>query len=583
MVGTGWPIDDLHQLLAIIEEKQGRQPEPKALYFARDGAVFDTETGTLVRDSSGAFQSGWYRDKGVKHLRVPDELRALTPSILYAAKSSKDWASFHSSLQKLGVNYDRKGSGARIGYGSHDATASNVDAALARSQLTKRWGDFVADQSRLDLALAAYQIVVREQLADLRACRDRDCKSVDEWSRATTMTLPATVPAIIRAALQAERDAAITALNAAYKAAIAQHTKARLTAEQWKSAGRPEAPPRVERPAMILPGSPHGNEHSVNQVAGFACRHAEWRTEYYDDQGALMMTDHRVVIVVAAPKSHAAIDAALKLGADRWGNVRVFGSEEFVALANKRAARLGIEVNNAPEQVAPPPIEVAETAAPSVNQEQPQPEQAPVVAHDPAQVARLAELESNLDMWEFVPLSRLEPNRQAGSDKGLLEIAASKGRFWVHYQRIAELCVHDDHPQVQAYLEQRYLKNLDGMERQLLPLPSEKLEGSPASVVALMREDNGMKASAELIQDTAEFKLMVERVRGQIKRRERAEALMRAEHEAKSQGRTGAAGGASAKRQPGIVRPTGLPKRSPAEDRESQWVRERTPYGRDED
>src|SRR5690606_34892033 len=42
--GTEWLIDDLHQALALIEERQGRVREPDALYIARDGVVFDAES-----------------------------------------------------------------------------------------------------------------------------------------------------------------------------------------------------------------------------------------------------------------------------------------------------------------------------------------------------------------------------------------------------------------------------------------------------------------------------------------------------------------------------------------------------------
>jgi hypothetical protein len=51
--GSEWLIDDLHQALAIIEERQGWSAEPNALYYARDGAVFDAKARRPVAGSDG--------------------------------------------------------------------------------------------------------------------------------------------------------------------------------------------------------------------------------------------------------------------------------------------------------------------------------------------------------------------------------------------------------------------------------------------------------------------------------------------------------------------------------------------------
>jgi hypothetical protein len=120
------------------------------------------------------------------------------------------------------------------------------------------------------------------------------------------------------------------------------------------------------------------------------------------------------------------------------------------------------------------------------------------------------------------------------------------------------------------------------MERQLSRHSSETLKGSPTSMVSLMKTDNGMKASAALIQSDPEFLLMIDRVREHVKRRERAEAKMQADYEATAEAETYAVGKMSQERQTPYAQAPETPMHAP-ESRDSQWVRERVPYGRDED
>lgn len=112
--GSDWLIDDLHQAVALIEEKHGRISEPNALYEARYGVVYDRQSGIMVRDVSGNFVEGWYKNIGQKRDRLPAEYRHLRADLITAREAARAWQEFHNAIAGAGLVYDKAGSGARI-------------------------------------------------------------------------------------------------------------------------------------------------------------------------------------------------------------------------------------------------------------------------------------------------------------------------------------------------------------------------------------------------------------------------------------------------------------------------------------
>src|SRR5690606_23954725 len=105
--GDGWDIDAAHRAIALIEDRQGWKREDGALYFARQGRLFDARTNRPV-DKQGR---GRRRQEveGRQGDGLPSEQRS---ALLEALRDAADWQDLHRRLARLDAAYERKGSGA---------------------------------------------------------------------------------------------------------------------------------------------------------------------------------------------------------------------------------------------------------------------------------------------------------------------------------------------------------------------------------------------------------------------------------------------------------------------------------------
>ncbi|MEA1015325.1 relaxase/mobilization nuclease domain-containing protein [Sphingosinicella sp. LY1275] len=456
--GTEWLIDDLHQALALVVERQGRTREPNALYFARGGAVYDVDTHAMVRDAAGRYCDGWYKGLGKKHDRVPAALRPKRASIIAAAEQSNSWAELHALLRDLGVTYDRAGSGARISAEGHAATASQVGPSLSRARLEKRLGVFEPDLGRLDPGYEAYRHAFEGQLGGLRRAREEERQRLDRWTAATLGLLPPGRRKVVGRAVRAEASAAKEHLAEAFGHAIARCTKNRLTQQAWEAAGRPVAPAPIITPALLLPASMDGVGYGSGPASSFQRHHADWATEYRTEGHEPLFTDHRIVIIVHATNHAAGVDEALRLANARWGTVRATGSEAFLGLVASRAAELGITVVGADRKPLLPTPEPAPEIEPALPAE-------PVVAdwrkieipEDPIRRERIEEAIWNLRQMKGLPLrrvARLGDTPETGRT-GKLEIVLGGDRTSLRHYQLAREAVFDEDRRVQAFLEER--------------------------------------------------------------------------------------------------------------------------------
>ncbi|MDR6852682.1 hypothetical protein J2Y54_002202 [Sphingomonas sp. BE123] len=377
--GTDWLVDDLHQALALVEERQGRAREPNALYVAREGAVYDADTDIMVRDANGQFISGWYKAIGRKHHRIPARMRPKRADMIAAAESALSWSELHSTLEEIGVAYDRAGSGARISYKGASATASEVHATLSRPRLEQRLGPFEPDLIRLNPAYEAYRNAFDGQLKSLRLARDEERRRLANWVSATTATLPPGAAKVVTQSIKAEAKAADESIAEAFKRAIARCTKHRLTEKAWTQAGEPVAPPPAISPCLLLPAAVDGVEEQWKVPSHLDRNETGWATEYRLPEGTPLFTDHRIAIVVHAVDRSDGIDEALRIAAARWGSVTARGPEAYLRLVAERAAVLGIEVLDADglsltavkEVVERPDLSTPATAPSAIHWEEP--------------------------------------------------------------------------------------------------------------------------------------------------------------------------------------------------------------------
>ena len=524
--GTDWLIDDLHQALALIEERQGRAREPNALYVARGGRVYDADTQIMVRDADGHYISGWYKALGKKHDRIPAVLRPKRASIVSAAEGATSWSQLHAAFEEIGATYDQSGSGARIGLGGASAKASEIHPALSRTQLEQRLGAFEPDLARLNPDYEAYRVAFEAQLAGLRQARAEEGRRLDQWMAATLEALPRSAAKNLGPAVRAEADAVKASLAEAFAQAIARCTKNRLSEHAWTEAKRPALPPPVIAPALLLPAALDGAENGVDERPQFQRQEAGWATEYRLDDGTPLFTDHRIIIVVHAIDHPAGVDEALKIASARWGTVRVKGPDAFLDVVASRAKALGISVVDAEGRPLLPERAVVEAGVVSPVQAQAAVAENGPPNDDPAQRARIDAAIETLRRLPGLPLRRLEKPEDTPETgrTGALEIVLSDDPFDVRNEDLQREAIFDEDPRVQAFLEEQREAMLAECRTWLLGVAIEPVDMSPERLRACLPPVEEIRYPAFLAKEDGDFMDLMRKVREQLLDRKREAA-----------------------------------------------------------
>lgn len=477
--GSDWLIDDLHQALALIEERQGRLREPNALYFAKDGVVYDRETGRAVRNASNHYVAGG-KSPAADRERIPEGLRPLREILIAKTREARSWSDLHDSLRAIGMTYDKAGNGAHIKVEGKCLKASSWHRSLGRLELEKRLGPFTPDRVREDPGYIAYLESVAALTAALRSQRDADCDRINRWLKASLKELRhESQPIAI--AMRAEAKEALASLRKAYSRSIATQACSKIPRDAWIKAGRPRLPEMADAPALILAAGMDGIERSWTLPTHLTARHSSHATEYLDRGGRAQFTDHRVLIIVHASKDIAAIDAALQIGAERWGSIRIRGSEQFCTLATQRAKLLGINVlevkNSAPpsKQPAPAPTETKSPAPSSADRAEPTPPlrtEAPKPEITSKQNSATAAKEKEaardnakaiLSRFESVPLQREVTTQNGGATErgGKLKINLEAVTDPVNRQLLSLVAKEDQDTELQSLLEAMRKRQLE--------------------------------------------------------------------------------------------------------------------------
>ena len=516
--GSEWLIEDLHQAIAILEERHRWKSETNALYYARDGAVFDANvrrfrtnargdkvvdpaSEVMVRDSRGRFVT--HRD----WTGMPPDLVNVRADILRAGAVARGWADFHRLLDAYQVAYRAKGSGARIHLANSSAKASTVAPDLALKQMEVRWGPFSPHPRDRTPGFDEYREAHAAQLKRLRADRAAAQALLDTWAKEQLVAIEAADNRRIQRVIRTERDAAQQELNAAFAAAIKACTDVRHTkVETWRAAGSPVEPPAVASPSLLLPAGPA--ERGWSPPVGLRAEHRDWSTRYFDQADRLVFTDHRTVIVVHRPANTGGLDAALKMAAERWGTVRIIGSAAFEQRCAERAAVLGIALVDRDNK----PLSAQRLSAPATSIAMPATAPEPTVPEpmrpdyraDPTRQAALDRVLADLARMGPLPMRR----RGGTRPRAPLEIVAEADRFDPKPElRVAAL--FDEDQRIQAFLEQCRATMLADIGNHLLQfdVPLEK-----KAVVDSLRGQEGLGRAAFLAFEDADFRSMLERV-----------------------------------------------------------------------
>ncbi|WP_338501100.1 relaxase/mobilization nuclease domain-containing protein [Sphingomonas kaistensis] len=515
--GTDWLIDDLHQGLALIEERQDRIREPNALYRAEEGAILDVETGALVRDADGTFVSKWWEATGKKRTRLPSLIRDARGALVQAAAEASSWADLHERLKALDATYDKAGSGARIAVETQSAKASEVHSSLSRPELEKRLGLFERDLTRLNTGFEAYRVSVQDQLDHLRQKRDEEVDAVDAWVKARVAEMPGDKRKMLAPLVQQEGAAATKAIQKAFAEAISRCTRQRMNEDQWGQSGKATVLTPVSSPSLIL--SPLGSEEFSTERVNRAGQEAHrYHTDYLDRDGRTLFSDHRAFIIVHAAEEVAAIDEALALAAERWGTLRLTGPAAFITLAAQRAEALGIAVIFDAEAPAPQsPTTQVDARSKSTGEVEvvamPAPRQRSPEEIKALRVRRALRTLDDLPNLSVCRRAEASDTHLTGRT-GPFQIVANR-----HDPRLEEVTILDLEPLVQEYLQHRHHKRIEDWALQLERRCDGPLPYSEAEILAILSPVGNDRALAEVAFRDAEFLEMTRRVREKLKDR----------------------------------------------------------------
>ncbi|MGK2286540.1 relaxase/mobilization nuclease domain-containing protein [Pedomonas sp. V897] len=407
--GDGWDIDAAHRAIALIEDRQGWKQEEGALYFARQGRLFDARTNRPV-DKQGR---GKRRQEveGRQDGRLPSEQRA---ALLEALRDAADWQDLHGRLAELEAAYERKGSGAVVRLGREEIKASTLGRHASLKAMEKRLGPYVPDQRPPSLGYEAYKQACRTELARIRQLRSEQFKRLEAHRQATLASLPGSLPPemfqALKAAVNAEFASARRALSSAFAKAIDAFAQARLDPAQWLAASSPIAAPAVQLPSLFIPAGAQMPERPASvrlDDKAISARRRGFATQYHNDTNrALMVTDYRSVIIVHSVDP-VSVRLALTLAARRWDVVRAEGSPRFLELCAQIAEREKIQLVGVDNQPLVPPVQRGRTVRTETVRTVPQtPVSVPVPATSPAPVQKPAEVprqEAEIDRADAAP------------------------------------------------------------------------------------------------------------------------------------------------------------------------------------
>lgn len=400
----GWCIDRAHKALAEIAQAQGWEPEQNACY-GKDGARLNTspqreqraEPGTRARDYENA--TG---EKSAQRIAIEKAAPAL--------RNARSWSEVHERLDRLGMRYESKGSGALLWVGGIAVKASVCGREFSRKRMEERLGAFAANEKpfkgrpaknaaelldQIEPARSAeYGATLREYCAEKEAAqtaqrtahRGERAKQLQEfraeraelnrgakWSGAAL-----NVARSLLSTDHAKRRAALSERQKRQRNELRQQFGRRLTYEEFLNAQRDEKLAEHWRYRHSAPqaacihgdGEPQLQQCDIRDFIAQVQFSGKERIAaiHYHAKGAparVSFTDHGRRIDVWQQQDVGAVLAALQLGAQKWGVVTITGPDELKHLCAKLAAEHGIRIGNPELHVQPQRIQQADSQATS--------------------------------------------------------------------------------------------------------------------------------------------------------------------------------------------------------------------------
>ena len=387
--GGGWDRRALLQAVSRIEIAQEWQQiaTPAAQREAREA---DRRRKTSREERRGERSrerprgSDRARDGAHRHgeRSAAEIARERAGHLFHPKRGAQTWAELHAGLAKLGMRYEKKGSGAVVWVGDTAVKASEVSRAASFSTLCKRLGEYQpatpeqAEQSRAhspdpEPTDRAAESTDRASWAEYQRVR-KERKAEGRVERAALTARHRQERAALQAAQRERRHAAAAGnwrgrgaeLNSIRSQLAARDARERLelrdrqarerTARKRQSAKSYEDWLRAQGKTAqadsyarwVAPRLVGEDQPAVpRDIRAFSSRVVGATVEYHRDADRrLAFVDAGRVINMTSSREGDATLAALQLAQAKWGRVQISGSSEFREHAARAAAREGIRV-----------------------------------------------------------------------------------------------------------------------------------------------------------------------------------------------------------------------------------------------
>lgn len=348
------------QAIALIEAKQGWQPERGAVYeLNKQGEVVRKKDGKVVRHPNGTRPHRW-SERGAEKLDLRHPLNALSDGArrkeqetglasphriaireaAYILETARNWSELHRDLAARGISFRRKGSGAVLRIGNVEISASKAGRKCSLHALEKRERLGPYEMPPPDLAVKGRGLGVRHTKGTRYVEYNAVKKTYQELVRDMAQT---------RAGQYGGSDPTTSGLG------IARH-------QGKRPRGRPRAPhfpsfdewlngaavPDIGGLVAIIAASepapaPAGlvNDDLDDFVGRVGTNGwTEYRRRHGTDAGRPAFVDAGARILVYASDDEQALLAALRLGAAKSPEgLRLYGSAAFVRTCMTLAAK----------------------------------------------------------------------------------------------------------------------------------------------------------------------------------------------------------------------------------------------------
>ena len=184
---NGFDIRQAHKVRAMIEKMQGWKPLENSPYIVTEEGeiaqrISDSEPKPSPKAVEFEMATGEKSAQRIAQERGHDII-----------KNAKSWEELHESLKKIGLRFEKKGSGAIIWVGETAIKASSVDRSFSMGKLVKRLGEFVAgdydtvmpkiEPEPLNQAIAPDLQVFRAATDELaKRKKENAAKEREEWT-----------------------------------------------------------------------------------------------------------------------------------------------------------------------------------------------------------------------------------------------------------------------------------------------------------------------------------------------------------------------------------------------------------------